>query len=293
MMVGRDVIFNIEKKPQQLGDVVLEVNNLKVVSERTKKNVVDNVSFRVRQGEIVCIAGVDGNGQSELGLVLSGLIKANDGQIILDNNDVTHKSIRFRNDNGMSHIPEDRHKHGLILDDSLANNLALKKYHLNPFQKHGFIQKKSIVDLARNLIEGFDVRSGEGYKSKAKNLSGGNQQKAIIAREINKNSSLLLSIQTVRGLDVGAVEFAHNKIIAERDKGKAVLMISFELDEVMNVSDRILVMYEGRIVKNVLTKDIDVEELGLYMAGVKEDIVYPDKLSEPKQKEEANNEKNI
>ncbi|MDY0139554.1 MAG: ABC transporter ATP-binding protein [Candidatus Izemoplasmatales bacterium] len=293
MMVGRDVIFNIEKKPQQLGDVVLEVNNLTVVSERTKKNVVDNVSFRVRQGEIVCIAGVDGNGQSELGLVLSGLIKANDGQIILDNNDVTHKSIRFRNDNGMSHIPEDRHKHGLILDDSLANNLALKKYHLNPFQKHGFIQKKSIVDLARNLIEGFDVRSGEGYKSKAKNLSGGNQQKAIIAREINKNSSLLLSIQTVRGLDVGAVEFAHNKIIAERDKGKAVLMISFELDEVMNVSDRILVMYEGRIVKNVLTKDIDVEELGLYMAGVKEDIVYPDKLSEPKQKEEANNEKNI
>jgi simple sugar transport system ATP-binding protein len=184
----------------------------------------------------------------------------------------------------MSHVPEDRHKHGLILDDNLANNLALKKYHLEPFQKHGIINVKPVYALANKLIEDFDVRSGEGARSKMRTLSGGNQQKAIIAREIDKDSSLLLSIQTVRGLDVGAVEFAHNKIIAERDKGKAVLLISFELDEVMDVSDRILVMYEGRIVKNVMAKDIDVEELGLYMAGVKEDIVYPDKLSEPKAK---------
>ena len=284
MMVGRDVIFNIQKSPLKLKDVVLEVNNLTVVSDRTKKNVVDNVSFRVRQGEIVCIAGVDGNGQSELGQVLSGLIKSDSGQIILNGTDVTHKSIRFRNDNGMSHVPEDRHKHGLILDDNLANNLALKKYHLEPFQKHGIINVKPVYALANKLIEDFDVRSGEGARSKMRTLSGGNQQKAIIAREIDKDSSLLLSIQTVRGLDVGAVEFAHNKIIAERDKGKAVLLISFELDEVMDVSDRILVMYEGRIVKNVMAKDIDVEELGLYMAGVKEDIVYPDKLSEPKAK---------
>lgn len=279
MMVGREVIFNIEKSPIKTGEIVLEVNQLKVVSNRSKKNVVDNVSFRVRQGEIVCIAGVDGNGQSELGQVISGLIESDGGQIILNGVDVTHKSIRYRNDNGLSHIPEDRHKHGLILADSLANNLALKKYHLEPFQKHGLINEKPIQELAKQLIDNFDIRSGEGVKSKMKTLSGGNQQKAIIAREINKDSSLLLSIQTVRGLDVGAVEFSHRKIIQERDKGKAILLISFELDEVMDVSDRILVMYEGRIVKNVLAKDISVEELGLYMAGVKQDVVTADDLS--------------
>ncbi|MFA7076022.1 MAG: ABC transporter ATP-binding protein [Candidatus Izemoplasmatales bacterium] len=281
MMVGRDVIFNIEKKPAKLGDIILEVNDLTVVSERTKKNVVDHVSFRVREGEIVCIAGVDGNGQSELGQALSGLIKTNSGEIILKGVDVTHKSIRFRNDNGMSNVPEDRHKHGLILADTLGNNLALKKYHLKPFQNHGLIKTKPIYDLAKKLIENFDIRSGEGFKARMGALSGGNQQKAIIAREIDKDSSLFLSIQTVRGLDVGAVEFAHNKIIEERDKGKAVLLISFELDEVMDVSDRILVMYEGKIVKNVLAKDITVEELGLYMAGVKKDTVFPDKISQP------------
>jgi len=292
MMVGRDVVFNIEKKPINVGEVILEVNNLTVVSDRTKKNVVDNVSFRVRAGEIVCIAGVDGNGQSELGQVISGLIKAHSGQIIINGNDVTHKSIRFRNDNGMSHVPEDRHKHGLILADNVANNLALKKYHINPYQNHGIINQKPINELAKNLIENFDIRSGEGSKSRMGALSGGNQQKAIIAREIDKNSSFLLSIQTVRGLDVGAVEFAHRRIIEQRDKGKAVLLISFELDEVMSVSDRILVMYEGKIVKNVMAKDIDVEELGLYMAGVKRDIVYPDQLSEPNLTNEVKEEKN-
>ncbi len=271
MMVGRDVIFEIDKQETKLGDVVLGVHDLTVISERTKKNVVDHVSFEVRQGEIVCIAGVDGNGQSELGMVLTGLIPANEGQILLNDIDITQKSIRYRNDNGISHIPEDRHKHGLILDDHLANNLALKKYHLEPFQKRGFINKKPIYELAHQLIEKFDIRSGDGVKSKLKNLSGGNQQKAIIAREIDKNSDLLISIQTVRGLDVGAVEFAHRRIIEQRDNGKAVLLISFELDEVMSVSDRILVMYEGQIVKNVLTKNITVEELGLYMAGVKKD----------------------
>jgi simple sugar transport system ATP-binding protein len=286
MMVGRDVVFNIEKKPMKTKDVVLEVNDLTVVSKRTKKNVVDHVSFRVRQGEIVCVAGVDGNGQSELGLVLSGLIDADDGQIKINDVDVTHQSIRFRNDNGLSHVPEDRHKHGLILEENLANNLALKKYHLEPFQTHGITHKKPVNKLAKELIEKFDIRSGEAGRSIMGSLSGGNQQKAIIAREIDKGSDLLLSIQTVRGLDVGAVEFAHRQIIKERDNDKAVLLISFELDEVMSVSDRILVMYEGKIVKNVLTKDITLDELGLYMAGVKHDIVYPDKLSEPLDKKE-------
>lgn len=289
MMVGRDVVFKIDKKPSEVKDVVLEVNDLTVVSKRTKKNVVDHVSFRIRQGEIVSIAGVDGNGQSELGLVLSGLIDADDGEIKLNNLDITHKSIRFRNDNGLSHVPEDRHKHGAILEENLANNLALKKYHLPPFQTNGITHKKPVRKLAKELIEKFDIRSGEGIFSNMGSLSGGNQQKAIIAREIDKGSDLLLSIQTVRGLDVGAVEFAHRQIIAERDKGKAVLLISFELDEVMSVSDRILVMYEGRIVKNVLTKDITVDELGLYMAGVKEDIVYLDKLSKPKKTQTKQN----
>lgn len=290
MMVGRDVVFTIEKKPTQLKDIVLEVNDLSVISKRTKKFVVDHVSFRVRQGEIVCIAGVDGNGQSELGLALSGLISADGGQIILNKNDITHASIRYRNDHGLSHIPEDRHKHGLILQDNLGNNLALKKYHLEPFQTHGITHKKPVTKLAKKLIEEFDIRSGEGAKSISGSMSGGNQQKAIIAREIDKDSELLLSIQTVRGLDVGAVEFAHRQIIKERDNGKAILLISFELDEVMSVSDRILVMYEGKIVKNVLTKDITLEELGLYMAGAKQDIVYPDKLSVDQSKDESNKE---
>jgi simple sugar transport system ATP-binding protein len=281
MMVGRDVVFEIEKKDSKLGDIALEVNHLSVLSERTKKHVVDNVSFRVRKGEIVCVAGVDGNGQSELGLVLSGLIKATSGQIIINGEDMTHKSIRYRNDHGLSHIPEDRHKHGLILQDNLANNLALKKYHLLPFQKRGIIQPAPIQELADELIHTYDIRSGQGGKTRVGSMSGGNQQKAIIARELDKGSDVLLSIQTVRGLDVGAVEFAHRQLIKSRDEGKAILMISFELDEVMSVSDRILVMYEGQIVKNVMAKDITVEELGLYMAGVKRDFVEADQLSKP------------
>ena len=281
MMVGRDVVFTIDKKPMQLGDVALEVNDLTVLSDRTKKHVVDHVSFQVRKGEIVCIAGVDGNGQSELGLVLSGLIKATSGEIFLSGEDITYKSIRYRNDHGLAHIPEDRHKHGLILQDNLANNLVLKKYHIEPFQKHGIINKAPIMELGDKLIDHYDIRSGQRLKTRVGSMSGGNQQKAIIARELDKDSDVLLSIQTVRGLDVGAVEFAHRQIIDARDKGKAVLMISFELDEVMSVSDRILVMYEGQIVKNVMANDITVEELGLYMAGVKKDIVYPDRLSEP------------
>jgi simple sugar transport system ATP-binding protein len=281
MMVGRDVVFEIEKKPQKLGDVVLEVNDLTVVSDRTKKHVVDHVSFRVRKGEIVCIAGVDGNGQSELGLVLSGLIKATSGQILISGDDVTQKSIRYRNDHGLAHIPEDRHKHGLILQDNLANNLVLKKYHINPFQRHGIINKEPIFELGNKLIDHYDIRSGQRLKTRVGSMSGGNQQEAIIARELDKDSDVLLSIQTVRGLDVGAVEFAHRQIIKARDEGKAVLMISFELDEVMSVSDRILVMYEGQIVKNVMAKEISIEELGLYMAGVKRDTVFVDDLSKP------------
>lgn len=275
LMIGRDVDFTIDKKETTIGENFLMVQNLTVVSDISKKHVVNNVSFKVNRGEIVCIAGIDGNGQSELGYVISGLIKPKQGKIYLNYVDISNKSIRFRNDNGLSHIPEDRQKYGFIMEDSLEDNLALKKYHLKPFQNKGMINRKSIRELANSLIGVYDIRCGQGAKTPMGSMSGGNQQKAIIAREIDKNSDLLLSIQTVRGLDVGAVQFAHETLIKERNKGKGILIISFDLDEVMSVSDRILIMYEGQIVKNVLTKDITVEELGLYMAGVKKDELEP------------------
>lgn len=273
MMVGRDVDFHIEKKPQQLQEDVLVVKNLTVVSPLTKKHVVDDVSFKVKGGEIVCIAGIDGNGQSELAYAIAGLVKPRNGHIYLNGEDIVHKSIRYRNDNGLSHIPEDRHLYGLILNDTLAHNLNLKKYHQEPFQKRGIVNEKEINKFGEVLIDKFDIRSGQGIKTLSGSMSGGNQQKAIIAREIDKQSSLLLSVQTVRGLDVGAVEYAHHQILAERDQGRGVLLISFELDEVMSISDRILVMYEGKIVGDLNPKDISVEELGLYMAGSKRDEI--------------------
>lgn len=273
MMVGRDVDFHIEKKPQQLKEDILVVKNLTVVSPHTKKHVIDDVSFKVRGGEIVCIAGIDGNGQSELAYAISGLLKPKSGHIYLNGEDIVHKSVRYRNDNGLSHIPEDRHLYGLILNDTLAHNLNLKKYHQEPFQKRGIVNEKEINKFGEVLIDKFDIRSGQGIKTLSGSMSGGNQQKAIIAREIDKQSSLLLSVQTVRGLDVGAVEYAHHQILAERDQGRGVLLISFELDEVMSISDRILVMYEGKIVGDLNPKDISVEELGLYMAGSKRDEI--------------------
>lgn len=273
MMVGRDVTFTIEKEPQQLKEDVLVVKDLVVVSPFTKKHIVDNVSFKVKGGEIVSIAGVDGNGQSELAYAISGLIKPKSGHIYLDGKDIVNESVRYRNDHGLSHIPEDRHRYALILNDTLAHNLNLKKYHQKPYQNRGIINEKEINKYGESLIEKFDIRSGQGIKTLAGSMSGGNQQKAVIAREIDKGSNLLLAVQTVRGLDVGAVEFAHRQILKERDLGRAVLLISFELDEVMSVSDRILVMYEGKIVGDLNPNEITVEELGLYMAGSKRDEI--------------------
>lgn len=286
MMVGRDVEFKIDKKLTKVGDEVLVVKNLTVVSPITKKHVVDDISFSVRGGEIVCIAGVDGNGQSEVAYAIAGLLKPKSGDIYINETNVVNRSIRYRNDNGLSHIPEDRQLYGLILSDSLASNLNMKKYHQRPFQRFGFVNKKPILESAEKLIDKFDIRSGQGPTTNAGSMSGGNQQKAIIAREIDKGSDLLLSVQTVRGLDVGAIEFAHKQIIQGRDEGKAVLLVSFELDEVMSISDRILVMYEGKIVGNLDPKKITVEELGLYMAGSKrDDMVEEDEIivsTEPK-----------
>ncbi len=272
MMVGRKVNFIVEKGEQKLGDVALELKNFTMKSKHTGKNVVNDVSFKVRKGEIVCIAGIDGNGQSELVYGITGLEHVTSGQVILNGKDITKESIRKRCLDGMAHIPEDRHKHGLVLDYTLQENLVLQTYYKDEFQKNGFIKFDAVKKYAQKLIKQFDIRSSQGETSIARGMSGGNQQKAIIARELDRNPELVIAVQPVRGLDVGAIEYIHKQLVAQRDAGKAVLLVSLELDEVMNVSDRILVMYEGEIVADVNPKDITVQELGLYMAGTKRSV---------------------
>ncbi len=270
MMVGRDVKFTVDKAPANPGEVVLDVKNLSVESRLHKKLAVNNVSLQVRAGEIVCIAGIDGNGQTELVYGLSGLENCTSGKITLSGRDITHASIRERSTHGMSHIPEDRHKHGLVMDYSLAYNLVLQRYFEPEFStKAGFLKKGEINKYAERLIEQYDIRSGQGAPTIARSMSGGNQQKAIIAREIDKNPELLIAVQPTRGLDVGAIEYIHKQLIAQRDAGHAVLLVSLELEEVMSISDRILVMYEGELVGEFDPKKTTPEELGLYMAGAK------------------------
>ena len=272
MMVSRDVEFAVQKIPCTPTDVVLDVKNLSVASKTSKKNAVNNVSFQVRAGEIVCIAGIDGNGQSELVFGISGLENPTAGSIHLCGKEITHEPIRKRSLMGMSHIPEDRHKHGLVLDYSLEDNLVLQRYFQPEFtSKFGFLRRKNIRSYAERLIEAYDVRSGQGPITACRAMSGGNQQKAIVAREIDKDPKLLIAVQPTRGLDVGAIENVHRQIVAQRDAGKAVLLVSLELDEVMTVSDRILVMYEGEIVGELDPQNTTVEELGLYMAGARKE----------------------
>ena len=274
MMVGRNVNFHVEKKPAQPGETVLEIEHMSVASRQHKKDAVHDVSLKVRRGEIVCIAGIDGNGQSEFVYGLSGLEPLKEGKILLDGKDLSRSSIRQRSILGMSHIPEDRHKHGLVLDYSLEDNLVLQRYFQPEFTNGaGFLRRDNIRKYAERLIEDYDVRSGQGPVTAARSMSGGNQQKAIIAREIDKDPELLIAVQPTRGLDVGAIEFVHKKLVEQRDAGKAVLLISLELDEVMDVPDRILVMYEGEIVGELDPKKTTQEELGLYMAGAKRDEV--------------------
>lgn len=270
MMVGRNVNFHLDKKDATPGDVILHVENMTVASKLHNNNAVKNVSFDIHAGEIVCIAGIDGNGQTEFVHGLTGLEPLSRGKITLCGEDITKSSIRKRNLKGLSHIPEDRHKHGLVLDYSLENNLVLQRYFEPEFtSKAGFLKKKNIRDYATKLIEEYDVRSGQGPITTTRSMSGGNQQKAIIAREIDRKPELLVAVQPTRGLDVGAIEFIHKQLLAQRDAGKAVLLVSLELDEVMDVPDRILVMYEGEIVGEFDPKTTTQEELGLYMAGAK------------------------
>lgn len=348
MMVGRDVELIVEKSDAEPKDVVMDVENISVYSRLHHKYSVKDVSFKVRAGEIVCIAGIDGNGQTELVHAITGLerlapsgqeievadaekksdeedkkqnkftvsikkwwikqgrklinyfnrigkyferlfnlfknkilkdnsvdINANVmGKITLCGKDITQSSIRFRSKTGMSHIPEDRHKHGLILDYTLQQNLILQRYWEKEYEKFGFIRNKKVRKYAEKLIEQYDVRSGQGPDTVTRSMSGGNQQKAIVAREIDRDPELLVAVQPTRGLDVGAIEYIHKQLINKRDNGAGVLLVSLELDEVMNVSDRILVIYEGEIVAELNPKEVTVSQLGLYMSGAERQKKY-------------------
>lgn len=271
MMVGRKINLNIEKQDSKPKETILQVNNLFVKSRRegNEKYVVKDVSLEVKSGEIVCIAGIEGNGQTELVQAITGLAQAESGEIILKGKNVIKNSIRSRTVHGMAHIPEDRHRYGLVLDYNLAENLVLQEYFTPQFQKGGFLKQKEIIKHAEKLIEDYDIRSSQGPATSARSMSGGNQQKAIIAREVSRTPDVMIAVQPTRGLDVGAIELIHKQLVEERDKGNAILLISLELDEVMNLSDRILVIYEGAIVADLNPKEVTIRDLGLYMSGSK------------------------
>ncbi|WP_026510935.1 MULTISPECIES: ABC transporter ATP-binding protein [unclassified Butyrivibrio] len=271
MMVGRNVKFAVDKAPAQPKEEILKVENVCVKSKLHNNDSVHNVSFNVRAGEIVCIAGIDGNGQTEFVGALTGLDDIESGKISLCGEDITKKSIRYKSTHGMSHIPEDRHKHGLVLDYTLEENMILQRYFEPQFSKNGILKKGEMRKYSDKLAAAFDVRSGQGATTIVRAMSGGNQQKAIAAREMDRDHKLLIAVQPTRGLDVGAIENIHEAIVKERDAGNAILLVSLELDEVMNLSDRILVMYEGEIVGEVDPKTTTLQELGLYMSGAKRD----------------------
>ena len=268
MMVGRPVSFKVDKAPNTPGEAVLEVENLNVLNNKGVLGVKD-FSLSVRRGEIVGIAGVDGNGQTELIEAITGLRKIQSGSIKFLGDDISSLSIKERNEKGLGHIPEDRQKRGLILSFPIASNMVIKDFDKAPFSKNGILDKDAIRKYSQEIVDKFDVRSGEGIDSLAGMLSGGNQQKAIIGREVTEDPVLLIAVQPTRGLDVGAIEFIHQAIVAQRDKGKAVLLVSFELDEIFNLSDRIAVINAGRLIDIVKTEDTDVHDVGLMMAGIK------------------------
>ncbi|MCI5596478.1 MAG: ABC transporter ATP-binding protein [Lachnospiraceae bacterium] len=267
-MVGREVSFQREKPEPSYGDVVLSVENL-TVKDENKFEVVKNVSFSIRGGEILAIAGVSGNGQVEIADAIAGLLPTASGKITLNGKDITGYTVRKRIREGISYIPEDRQTYGLILDFTLSDNLALKNYNQEPFSKKGILNQQKFEEFGNQLIEGYDIRSGQGNKTIVRSMSGGNQQKAIIAREVEQDSNLTIFVQPTRGLDIGAIENIHNQIIRERSKGKAILLISLELDEVMELADTIAVIYNGEILKTADAKDLSVEEVGEFMMGVK------------------------
>lgn len=274
MMVGRDIDFAITKQHKDSTKKILQISNLTIPSKLHKNNAVKSVTLDVHDKEILCIAGIDGNGQTELAYGIAGLERVSGGSIRLNGNDITKKSIRQRAELGLSHIPEDRHKYGLILDYNLQENLVLARYRQKEFQKGGFIRFNAVRNYAKSLIKAYDIRCGQGAATRVRSMSGGNQQKVIVAREIDKQPQLLLAVQPTRGLDVGAIEYIHKKLIEVRDSGGGVLLVSLELEEVINLPDRILVMYEGEIVAELDPRNTSLQELGLYMSGAKRQPKY-------------------
>jgi simple sugar transport system ATP-binding protein len=266
MMVGRDVSFDVEKAPAQIGETVLKVEGLTMEHEK-KYNVVNNVSFEVKKGQIYGLAGIEGNGQTDLIYGITGLKKVKAGKITLNNVDITNLPIKKRFETGLSHVPEDRHKHGLVLDFTVEENCVLHTYDKKPFQKKGIIIGSELTKYSDRLIEEFDIRTSQGSKTMVRQMSGGNQQKVIIAREISLSPDLLIVVQPTRGLDVGAIEYIHKRIIEERDKGKGVLLVSLELDEILDLSDQIAVMYQGEIMGEVAPEETNENALGLMMVG--------------------------
>ena len=266
MMVGRAVSFKVDKKPAEPAEVVLSIKDLNVKSSRNLP-AVKNLSLEVRKGEIFCLAGIDGNGQMELIEAITGLRKVESGSIFFKGQDITKESVRHRTLAGIGHIPEDRHKYGLVLDFTLEENMALQTYFMEPLAKKGLIQFGPRRELSDRLIQEFDVRSGMGSETLARSMSGGNQQKAIIAREVSRSPELLIAAQPTRGLDVGAIEYIHERLVRERDQGHAVFLMSLELDEVLNVADRIAVIHSGELVGTVMADQTNENELGLMMAG--------------------------
>ena len=267
-MVGRPVSFKVDKAPCHPGDPVLEISHLSVMNSKKVLGVKD-FSLTVRSGEIIGLAGVDGNGQTELVEAITGLRKVESGTISFLGRDITGLSIRARNDMGLGHIPEDRQKRGLILGAPLTSNMVIKEFEKEPFSLRGLLHFDAIRDYSEKIVEKFDVRSGEGVDSLAGKLSGGNQQKAIIGREITADPDLLIAVQPTRGLDVGAIEFIHRQLVEERDRGKAILLVSFELDEIFNLSDRIAVISGGELIDIVDTTTTDEHAVGLMMAGIR------------------------
>jgi simple sugar transport system ATP-binding protein len=263
-MVGREVLLRVEKKPATPGEPLLEVEDLLVRDDRGLE-AVRGITFDVRAGEIVGIAGVDGNGQSELIDALTGLRHPASGSIRVAGEDVTGASARRALDAGVGHIPEDRHRRGLVLEFNLAENLVLHDYAKEPFSRFGWLNPRGLFGWARRLLQEFDVRGG-GPETRGASLSGGNQQKVVLAREINRDPRLLIAGQPTRGLDVGAIEFVHQRLVEQRDEGKAVLLVSLELEEILSLSDRILVLYEGRIVGE-FPPTVSEEQLGIAMTG--------------------------
>ena len=264
MMVGREVLLRVDKKPSAPGETLLEVEGLDVVDDRGLQAVRD-VSFQVRAGEIVGFAGVDGNGQTELIDAITGLRKVANGRVVVGGRELTTANADTHLEEGMGHIPEDRQRRGLVLEFSLAENLALHDYDRAPFSRFGWLNPRRVIAYAGRLLKEYDVRGG-GPQTRAGSLSGGNQQKVVVAREVARNPRVLIAAQPTRGLDVGAIEFVHQRLVAERDAGRAILLVSLELDEILSLSDRILVIYEGRIVGEY-PPEVSEEELGVAMTG--------------------------